>query len=213
MHKTEIKAVLWDMDGTLIDQTAGIIRCFSDVITQMGQPTPDPLEIRRSMGGTMRSTMSLFIDEAKLDEACSAFRSHFPDIMLEGLIILPEALETLEALHAKGIPQGILTNKHGPTARVVAEHCGFSPFLSCCIGNTDTEWNKPDPRLTKHTLSAIHADPTTTVYIGDSPTDVATAQNAELVCYGVSTGAHSMDELLEAGAVRASSSLAGLELV
>ena len=75
MTDTQLSAVLWDMDGTLIDQTAGILRCFSEVITAMGHPTPDPLEIRRSMGGTMRSTMARFIAEPTLDAACSAFRA------------------------------------------------------------------------------------------------------------------------------------------
>ncbi|MGB0415488.1 MAG: HAD family hydrolase [Coraliomargarita sp.] len=213
MRTAPYSAVLWDMDGTLIDQTAGILRCFSDVITQMGHARPDPMEIRRSMGGTMRSTMSLFIDQTKLDEACTAFRAHFPQIMLEGLIILPGALECLRRLNAAGIPQGILTNKHGPTARTVAEHCGFSQYLSCCIGNTDTEWNKPDAELTRFALEQIGASTDDSLYIGDSPTDVATARNAGIACYGVSTGAHRIDELLDAGAVKAAESLAGLDLV
>lgn len=213
MSSEPFSAVLWDMDGTLIDQTAGIIRCFSDVITQMGHSTPDPMDIRRSMGGTMRSTMALFIEEAKLDDACTAFRAHFPSIMMEGLIILPGALESLRSLHSKGIAQGILTNKHGPTARTVAEHCEFSPYLSCCIGNSDTEWNKPDAALTLHAIGQIGSQASETIYIGDSPTDVATAQNAGMLCYGVSTGAHSIGELSEAGAAKAAESLGELGLI
>lgn len=199
------------MDGTLIDQTAAILRCFSDVITKMGQPTPDPLEIRRSMGGTMRSTMSLFIEQAQLDEACREFRSHFPNIMMDGLVILPGALECMQQLTAAGIPQGILTNKHGPTARIVSDHCGFSQHASCCIGNTDTEWSKPDANLTRFALSQINAAPEGALYIGDSPTDVATAQNAGMISYAVSTGAHSIEELTQAGAQRVVRSLTELE--
>lgn len=46
-------AILWDMDGTLIDQTAAIIRAYIDVIESMGGDAPDPEIIRRSLGGTM----------------------------------------------------------------------------------------------------------------------------------------------------------------
>lgn len=213
MSDSTFSTVLWDMDGTLIDQTAGIIRCFGDVITQMGCPAPDAMEIRRSMGGTMRSTMSLFILEDKLDDACNAFRAHFQKIMMEGLIILPGALECLQGLNAAGISQGILTNKHGPTARTVADHCGFSEYLSCCIGNTDTDWNKPDAALTQFALEQVGATTEKALYIGDSPTDVATAQNAGIACYGVSSGAHSVAELLDAGAEKAATSLKDLGLV
>lgn len=201
------QTVLWDMDGTLIDQTAGIIRCFSDVISLFGQSTPDPMEIRRSMGGTMRDTMGLFIETAQLDEACLAFRARFPEIMLEGLIILPGSLETMRFLKQANIPQGILTNKHGPTARSVSAHCGFDQYCPICIGNTDTEWNKPDPALTRHACEQLGIQTTNTVYIGDSPTDVLTAKNANLQSYCVSTGAHSREELLKAGAEQAFPSL------
>ena len=205
------KAVLWDMDGTLIDQTAAIIRCYADVITELGYPSPDSETIRRSLGGPMASTMALFIEDGQMDTACRAFRARFPEIMFEGLIILPGALELIEAFAAKGIPQAILTNKHGDTARAVSEHCGFSKHIPACIGNTDTEWSKPDAKLTRHVLDQITSTTQGAICIGDSPTDVATATNTGLPCYCVSTGAHSNAELNAAGARLATESLHTLQ--
>jgi len=194
------KAALWDMDGTLIDQTAGIIRCFAEVITGMGYGEPDPEEIRRSMGGPMASTMRLFVGAERMDEACRAFRQRFPEIMFDGLIVLPGALELIELFASKDIPQAIFTNKHGPTARLVSEHCGFAKHISVCIGNTDTRWAKPEAELTLYVMEQINARAEGTILIGDSPTDVQTALNAKLACYGVATGAHSIEELTTSGA-------------
>ena len=201
------KAILWDMDGTLIDQTAAIIRAYSDVITAMGGATPDPDVIRRSLGGTMPSTMGIFIDEPNLAEACRRFRTRFPEIMLEGLIILAGGPELIESSHKAGIAQIIFTNKHGDTARQVSKYAGFAKYIPKCIGNSDTDWHKPQPELTRYVLDQIEASAEDSCMIGDSPTDIETAHNAGLPCYCVATGAHSTEELLEAGAEAAFNSL------
>jgi len=200
MQQALPKTVLWDMDGTLIDQTAAILRCYTQVITAMGYPQPSGAAIRRSMGGTMASTMGHFVAAERMEDACADFRQRFPEIMFDGLIILPGALDLIKFFAANDIPQAIFTNKHGETARAVSAHCGFSHYISVCIGNTDTAWAKPDPALTHYVLQQIGADPAGAALIGDSPTDAATALNAGLAFYGVSTGAHSVDELKAAGA-------------
>ena len=193
-------AVIWDMDGTMIDQTQPIIRCFAQVIENLGYPSPDPREIHRSMGGPMASTMGLFVDAADMDQACKDFRALFPSIMFDGLIILKGTQELIQHFAEKNIPQAILTNKHGPTARIVSEHCEFSKYIHKCIGNTDTEWHKPQAELTEHALAQIESSTDGALLIGDSPTDVATAHNAGLNALTVATGAHTENELLEAGA-------------
>ena len=205
------KAILWDMDGTLIDQTAAIIRAFGDVITAMGGATPDPDVIRRSLGGTMPSTMGLFIDEQHLDEACRRFRKRFPEIMLEGLIILPGGPELIECFYKARIPQVIFTNKHGDTARQVSKYAGFAKYIPKCIGNSDTDWHKPQAELTRYVLDQIDASVEGACIIGDSPTDVETAHNAGLPCYCIATGAHSTQELLASGAEAAFDSLVELK--
>lgn len=203
-------AILWDLDGTLIDQTAAIVRCYGDVISEMGYPEPDEEVIRRSLGGVMASTMGLFVEDERMDEACKAFRERFPQIMFDGLILLSGGMELIERFYKARVPQVLFTNKHGETARKVSRYAGFSKYVPTCIGSTDTEWHKPQPELTKHVLDQIGASAEGAVIIGDSPTDIAVAQNAGLICYCVATGAHSVDELLEAGADTAYDSLTKL---
>jgi phosphoglycolate phosphatase len=205
------KAILWDMDGTLIDQTAAIIRAYGDVIQAMGGGTPDPEVIRRSLGGPMASTMALFIDNARLDEASKRFRQRFPEIMFDGLIILAGGHELIESAYQARIPQVIFTNKHGDTARQVSKYAGFSKYIPTCIGNTDTDWHKPQAELTRYVLEQIEASAEGACMIGDSPTDIETAHNADLPCYCVATGAHSTEELLAAGAEAAFNSLVELK--
>ena len=101
----------------------------------------------------------------------------------------------------------IFTNKHGDTARKVCRHAGFSKYITICIGSADTEWHKPQLALTQYVLDQIEVSAEGSIIIGDSPTDIAVAQNAGLSCYCVSTGAHSLEELMLAGADAAFESL------
>ena len=201
------KAILWDLDGTLIDQTAAIIRCYREVIENMGYPQPDDDAIRRSLGGVMAATMGLFVEANRMDEACKAFRLRFPEIMFDGLILLAGGKELIERAYKARIPQVIFTNKHGDTARKLSRYAGFAEYIPTCIGSADTEWHKPQLALTQHVLEQIEVPVDGSVIIGDSPTDIATAKNAGLACYCVATGAHSLNELIEAGADAAFGSL------
>ena len=173
----------------------------------MSYAQPNDDVIRRSLGGVMAATMGLFVEAEHMDEACKAFRKRFPEIMFDGLILLAGGIELIERVYKARIPQVIFTNKHGETARKVSRYAGFAKYIPICIGSADTEWHKPQLALTQHVLDQIEVSAEGSIIIGDSPTDIAVAQNAGLSCYCVSTGAHSPEELMEAGADAAFESL------
>jgi phosphoglycolate phosphatase-like HAD superfamily hydrolase len=192
--------VLWDMDGTLIDQTESIIRCYHEVIESFGYSKPNPLNIKRSLGGPLTHTLSLFLPEDSVEAARISFKETFPKYMFEGMVILDGALELIEKLNIKGIPQAIITNKQGENARAVSKKCGFDQYINVCIGNGDNPYQKPQIEFTEAVIQALGGDFKNIVLIGDSPTDVQTALNYKADCFAVSTGSHNQHELAEAGA-------------
>ena len=204
-------AVLWDLDGTLIDQTQGIVRGFREVVRALGHPEPDEATIRRSMGGTMSETMGLLVPEDEITTACQRFRARFPEIMFEGMRVLSGGRQLVERFSDARIPQAILTNKHGETARQVSRYAGFAKHISVCIGNADTDFDKPDPELTRSVLRRLGVSAKDVCLIGDSPTDILTAHNAGLTAYTVATGAYSLEELTAAGAEATFSHLGELD--
>jgi phosphoglycolate phosphatase len=202
------KAILWDLDGTLIDQTAAIIRCYRAVIDTFGYPQPEENDLRRSFGMPMAGTMALFIGENDLSAACKYFRAIFPKRMMDGLEILPGAERLLNEAAEMKIPQTIFTNKHGSTARLIVENLGWRNWLQACIGNEDTHWSKPDVAYTRYVLKTLGVEPSAKVLvIGDSPTDIAVGLPLGLSILGVATGSYSCDELLNAGATAVASNL------
>ena len=92
------------------------------------------------------------------------------------------------------------TTRQIPSARDVCQHLGVTPLLDGVFGAFDTPWLKPDPAFSKHALDNLQAEPATTCLIGDSPYDVEAAINGGFLCYCVTTGTHTEEQLRTAGA-------------
>lgn len=190
-----IRAILFDLDGTLIDQFQAIYKSFSQVISEMGFPVPSFDTVKKSVGCASEKTMSKLIGEEHAKEAVQLLRPIFEKEMLNGVIELPGASELLSFCKQKKIKTAVLTNKHGPHARAVCEYFNFIPPLEFVIGADDTEWKKPDIELSRIALNKIGFGPEETIYVGDSPYDAQTAKNIGMRCCLVTTGTHTVDEL------------------
>lgn len=191
----KIRAILFDLDGTLIDQFDAIHLSFAQTLEQMGFPRPSYQEVKRSVGGASESTMRKLIGPERASEAVEILRPIFEKEMLNGLRALPHVLEGLQSLSLEGISCGVLTNKHGPHARAACNHLGLSKFLKFTIGANDTQWKKPQAELTNYALEKIGHHSSETIYVGDSPYDFETARQSNLRCFLVATGTHCIKEL------------------
>jgi len=196
----KIRAILFDLDGTLIDQFVAIHKSFSRTLLKMGFPPPTFDQVKSAVGGASEATMSKLIGPDRAAEAGKILRPIFEQEMLNGLIALPHVIHGLKAITNHGILCAVLTNKHGPHARTACDHLGLSKFLKFSLGANDTEWKKPNPELTRLALSRIGFGSDETIFVGDSPYDFDTSINAGLSCHLVATGTHSFEELSKLGA-------------
>ena len=190
-----IRAILFDLDGTLIDQFQAIHRAFALTLETMGFPEPSFDEVKRAVGGASESTMEKLIGSERAQEAVQILRPIFESEMLTGLNLLPGAKEMLQWCETKQIKTAVLTNKYGPHARVACKHLGLSKYLEFILGANDTAWKKPDANLTNYALDKIKSSPLETLYVGDSVYDYETAHNVSMKSFLVSTGTHSAMEL------------------
>lgn len=191
----KIRAILFDLDGTLVDQFHAIHQAFSKTLQVMGFPAPSFERVKRAVGGASDSTMVKLIGPERAEEAVKILRPIFEKEMFNGLHSLPGVVPGLSLLHEKGFACAVLTNKYGPHARAACDHLGLNEYLSFTLGANDTEWKKPNPKLTKLALNKLGFSETETIYVGDSPYDFETAKNAGLTCHLIATGTHSIREL------------------
>ncbi|HWA85329.1 MAG TPA: HAD family hydrolase [Opitutus sp.] len=193
---------LFDLDGTLVDHFDAIFRAHAHTMRQLGLPPPSMDQVRAAVGRGLEKAVETLVGPERVDAALAIYRPYWDATMLDDVRLFPGARELLALLHGRGARLAILTNKHAPSSRLICKHLGIAPFLDAVFGAGDTPWLKPQPEFTRHALTQLRAEASTAVLVGDSIYDVATARNAALASWCVTTGTHTAPELRAAGADR-----------
>lgn len=190
------ETVLFDLDGTLVDNFEAIHRCYDDVMGMMGLPSVSLEQIRRAVGGSVNVTVVKLAGEANAPTATRLFREHFPSVMYHGLRAYPGCREILGGLRQRGVRVAVYTNKDEANSKKIMEHLGLDDVLDGVYGTNVHPWRKPQPEFTQYVLSSLKARPESTVMVGDSPFDIAAARNGRLAAiHCVTTGSHTAEEL------------------
>jgi phosphoglycolate phosphatase len=197
-----VRAYLFDLDGTLIDHFAAIHRCYAHTLGRMGLPEPTPAQVRAAVGGGIENSLAKFIPPARFAEAIAIYREFWDRTMLERVSLMPGAKELLEGLSGRGAALGVLTNKLGSSSRLICDKLGITPLVQVVLGAHDTPWLKPQPELTRLALERLGASADECLLVGDSPFDVDAAHAGGLPAWVVTTGTHTAEQLLAAGADR-----------
>lgn len=197
MHpQRDIRNVLFDLDGTLIDHLPAIHASYAHALPQVGIAAPTIDQVRRAIGGGLENAMSKFVPPEKMETALRIYRAYWDANLPRGASLQPGALELLRHLAENKIRCAVLTNKHGPSSRQICEHLGIAHFFETILGAKDTPWIKPQIEFTQTALEKLRADPAKTALVGDSPWDIEAAQNAGLFSLVVTTGSHTREQLI-----------------
>jgi len=187
--------VLFDLDGTLVDNFTAIYQAYAYAIGKMGLPPASYEKVRSTVGGSVPVTMERLVGKAHAPQAIELFLERFPQVMFEDLHALPGARWLLPRLRQRGLRLAVFTNKSGGAARAILGHLELTRFFTAIAGTGDTPWRKPQPAFTRHLLDQLGARPEDCILIGDSPFDIATGANAGIPAHVVATGSHSLAQL------------------
>jgi len=196
----KIQTVLFDLDGTLIDNFTAIHRCYSDVAKSLGLAPKTLAEIRAAVGGSIALTMSRMIGDDLAEEGGRRFREHFHDVMVEGVFVLQGVEKILKNLRERGIRTAVFTNKDNDATLALLAHLGLDKLVDAAFG-TGTEkmpWRKPQKEYSEAVLAAMKSIPEKTLMVGDSPFDIQAAEAVGMPVACVATGTHLAETLLPA---------------
>jgi len=202
----ELKLVIFDCDGTLVDSQAMIVQAMQQAFIAHRIPVPDKNSIRSIIGLSLDQAIEQLCvrrNAVNVSALCDAYKTAFRQIRedddeLEPLY--PGAVDFLDKLAARDdVLIGMATGKSRRGVDVLCERESLSNYFST-IQTADTSPSKPDPHMISQAMMETGVDRKNTYMIGDTSYDVVMGRNARVVSLGVSWGYHGVDELLRAGA-------------
>lgn len=189
-----IEAVTFDMDGTLVDSLDSIVDAFNHMFSKLGLPRMPVEEVVRKTGISLMDFVKGFLPPERRETAIKIFRDYYDNIFLDRTSMMPGALDTLRILDGNLI-QGIVTNKRGKYARLLADHFGFSHRMARIIGAEDGFRAKPSGEMFEEFMRSVGARRNATVYVGDAPVDIEAAHTAGIEAFAVAGPVFSAEEL------------------
>lgn len=199
-----IKAVIFDLDGTVLDTLPDLNACMNEALEKFGCPRISMEETRRYVGHGGLRFAELSLPEDRRAQAEHFYKDVYCPVHFACKNALTKVFEgeadCLAALRAAGIKLAIVTNKSQPAATALAQTL-LAPYgFSVVFGNRDGIPVKPDPASTFEVLKQLGVSPAEAVFVGDGDTDVQTAANAGMRCVSVLWGYRSREQLVRAGA-------------
>lgn len=196
-------AYIFDLDGTLLDTLADLVRLTNMVLDQRGWPQRTTEEILSFVGDggwvLLRRAAPAGVSDDVMAEAFEQWEALYPTYghaLTKPYEGIPEALAELKARDAK---LGVLSNKEdGAVQEVIARH--FPGMFDAVQGECDEVPRKPDPRGLRRLMAQLGVQPQQVAYLGDTGTDMQAAVAAGVFPIGVAWGYRSVAELQKAGA-------------
>ena len=169
-----VRAVLFDLDGVLVDSKDAWYEAFNDTIKRFGLRGISKEEFEEKYWGP---DLRHNIDELGLSEAAVEYCLKRQLELIDRMRLFPDVRGVLETTHQK-YKTGLVTNTPKRNTLKIIEHFRLGKYLDVVVTGDDVSRGKPDPEIILKACAALDVDPAETVLIGDTESDVEAARRA-----------------------------------
>src|SRR5438067_4201522 len=187
---SSMRALIFDLDGTLIDSKQDLIRSVNAMLVEMGREALHQDTISGYIGHGAPKLVARALgngaSEEERERALKFFLAHYEGHKLDSTRAYPGVAEALEQLHE--FPMAVLTNKPVRVSNRILVGLGLAQYFRAVYGGNSFETKKPDPLGANKILEELGASAGEALMIGDSEVDVQTARNAGTLAAAVNYG-------------------------
>ena len=189
------RALVFDLDGTLIDSAPDIAAAVNLVLERWGWSAQSVAYVETFIGfGARRLVQDLFaagglpVDDTTIDVATKEYLDNYTQAPAERTVFYPHVREDLHALHDAGIRLGICTNKPQALTLKILGILGIADLFDAVVGADAVPVSKPDPGHLLAVAERMGLNGEAWAYVGDTPVDQATATAAAVPFFAVPWG-------------------------
>jgi pyrophosphatase PpaX len=172
----QIKAVIFDMDGTLVDTIPMIIQVMQEVFLRHSGRQYSPDEIIAMFGPTEDGLIAARVAEDAAQDAIQHYFRRYEELHEEWCSLFPGVRDLLEKLHTRGVRMGIVTGKGPVTAGISMRALGLDAYIDGCEPGSPNGAVKP--AAIRKLLAGWGIPPEQAAYVGDMPYDMRAAHEA-----------------------------------
>jgi phosphoglycolate phosphatase len=179
------KAIIWDLDGTLVDSAPDIATALNTVLNEQGLNSCTIPKVRMMIGGGVAKLIERAfrgsrteLDAAGAEALVPRFMEIYTVCATDNTKLSPSAGRALSYFYNAGVKQGLCTNKPEKVSHKILHSLDIRGYFSSIIGGDSTAQKKPHPLPLQTVMKQLDVNPSECIMIGDSGADVGAARAA-----------------------------------
>lgn len=199
MTALRYRAVLFDLDGTLVDSYAALADAVNHALRAHDLPAIDTGQIKDLVGNGIEALLQRALKTEDVPPSVTeAFEARYDEVCCTASRIFADVEETLAELTSSGVTMAVCTNKPTFFSKKILDFLDLSSHFRAIVGPDLAGARKPDARHVLRTLEEARCPADDVLFVGDMPIDIAAARNAGIDVAVVTTGSSSYEQLVSA---------------
>ena len=197
-----IKLVIFDIDGTLVDAYSAIEKSVNYTMKKMGYPLRDYMTIRRVVGGGDEKLLEQFVITKDLNKALFLYHRHHKTALPKYSTLMPNVRHVLRYLKGKNYKLAIASNRPTRFAKILIKHFNIDKYFDYTLCADKLRFGKPHAEILLRIMQRLRVKRTQSLYVGDMSIDAQAGKRAGVKTIIVATGSSTISEIKKANQQR-----------